>query len=107
MKYKLGWIGIFSAVLAACSSTPSRVTVIEARDRAEFVKAADSRLNDWEKEAGKKTADRNRQMMAVIRDTRAEVRNMELAPSADWEKYRPRIQTRFERIDRLDREQAE
>ena len=107
MKYKQGWALAFAAIVAACSSTPSRVTVIEARDRAEYVKVADSRLSHWEKEASAKAPEDKRQMMALIRDARAEVRHLETAPGTDWEIYRSRVQSRFERINELDNKGAE
>ncbi len=107
MKYKYGLLGILMALVAGCSSTPSRVTVIEAKDRAEYVKMADSQLDSWEKQAAKKPETSRRQMMALIQDSRAEVRNMESAPASDWENYKSKVQSRLDRIDELARKEAE
>ncbi len=107
MKNELFGILALLMCLAACSSTPSRTTSFEGKDRGEYVEIVSAELSSWEKKARKKPLRQSQQMIAVIQDTRADIRNIEMATVSDWGRYKARIENSLERIHELDKQKAE
>lgn len=112
MKLTRIWIGPALAglvLLGGCSSSPTRTTTnVEAQDRAGYIKTVDRKLDSWEKEAtSMDNQERGRDMLANVRDARAELRNMEGAPSSEWEDYKGRVDTRLNHIQKLEKGTAE
>ena len=104
MKCKTNWMLLLGFVVAGCASPPSRLTVREAKSRADYVKGADTRLSNWERTAPPKSFDESRKMTALILATKADIRNLETAPASDWDVHKSRIEGQFERIAQLDKE---
>jgi hypothetical protein len=90
--------------LAGCTSTEKRTTTsLETLDRTEYIKTVDRRLDDWEKEASNlSNEERGRDMMASVRDARAELRNLESAPSSEFDAYRRRVDSRLDHIENME-----
>lgn len=107
MRIHFGWTLLLLASLAGCSSTPSPITYREAGDRGEYIRLVDQELSRWEKDAKKKPVRQSLEMMAVIQDTRAETRSVEMAPASDWERYKRGVESRMDRIRELDAKKAE
>jgi len=96
------------AFLAGCSSTPQRVTTVEAQERSEYIRTVDRRLDDWEKEAASFSDQQyGRERMASVRDARAEVRGMESASASEWDSYKRRVETRLDHFRTMDERVAE
>jgi hypothetical protein len=111
MKTTQLWIGPLVGALffmSGCSSTPYRVSTVEAQNRSEYIRTVDRRLDDWEREAASFTDQEfGREMMASVRDARAEVRGMESAPADEWDSYKRRVENRMDHIRALDERIAE
>lgn len=111
MSFKFLKLATLAAALVAaggCSSSPEKVSTEISRDRANYVRAVDKRLDSWEKEADH-LKDRNlgSDLMANVRDTRIELRNMEAAPASEWDMYKNRVEIRLRHLETIDKSLAE
>jgi hypothetical protein len=103
-----GWLVAAMTLAAGCTSTPTRTTTLEAKDRSEYIKTVDRRLDNWEEDAADLDDEEfGKEMMASVRDARAELRNMESAPSSEFDAYKRRVESRLDYIENMEKRNAE
>jgi len=103
----VAWLAA-AVMTGACSSTPKTASTEISRSRANYVRSVDKRLDAWEKEAENlKDRRKGSDLMANVRDTRIELRNMEAAPSSEWDAYKNRVDIRLQHLETIDKSLAE
>lgn len=95
MKNQLGWALAFLFALVGCSSTH---TVADSqKEKAEFVQESREKLNDLETKSNRMSVNQATDAKASINDARAELISLE--SSANWESYKPRVETLIDKAE--------
>jgi hypothetical protein len=95
------FVALGLAALAGCSSAPKSAGQLSMDSRDSYLSDVKESLNKWDGRADKVRGDRAVDLRASIRDTRAEVRALEAAPSDNWQAYRSRINNRMDHIQQV------
>jgi hypothetical protein len=69
--------------------------------RSQYIGDVRETLAKWEDRASKLNNDRATDLRASISDARAELRSLQDAPTADWQTYRSRVNSRLDHIQEL------